>query len=186
MPKNRSGPSNPRRKTGVVRGRRALNSFHIEDDEVPSRTEDAEENPEVSDEGGVKSEDDEDIDSDEAFDEDDEKRYSTFKFSGSSSKSLKAKQRKSRQAESSKAVVDEDEEEESDDEGDEETYMDLSEMLSNGQSKSGNGFVFKRTMLTSVLLPTIPTAKVKKNPIVLSQSQNSRNLKSSRTKMTTN
>jgi hypothetical protein len=40
-----------------------------------------------------------------AGDEDDEERYSTFKCSGSSSKSLKAKQRKSRQADSSKAVV---------------------------------------------------------------------------------
>jgi U3 small nucleolar RNA-associated protein 14 len=177
MPKSRSGPSNPRRKTGVVRGRRALNSFHIEDEEVPARTQDAEENPEDSDEGGVKSEDDEDIDSDEAFDEDDEERYSTFKFSGSSSKSMKAKQRKSRQTESSKAAVEQDEEE-SDDEEDEENYMDLSEILSKGQTKSGNGFVLKRNMLTSVSLPTIPTVKVK-NPMLRSQS--SRNPKSSQT-----
>ena len=137
MPKSRSGPSNPRRKTGIVRGHHALNSFHIEDEDKPARTEDAEEIPDDSDEGGVKSEDDEDIDSDEAFDEDDEERYSTFKFSGSSSKHSKAKQRKSRQADSSKDAVDEDLEE-SDDDGDEETYMDLSEMLSNGQSRAGN------------------------------------------------
>ena len=138
MPKSRSGPSNPRRKTGVVRGHHALNSFHIEDDDTPARSQDAEEIPDDSDEGGVKSEDDEDIDSDEAFDEDDEERYSTFKFSGSSSKHLKAKQRKSRQADSSKGAVEEDLEGESDDDEDEETYMDLSEMLSNGQSRSGN------------------------------------------------
>jgi U3 small nucleolar RNA-associated protein 14 len=138
MPKSRTGPSNPRRKTGIVRGRRALNSFHIEDDDTPARTQDAEEIPDDSDEGGVKSEDDEDIDSDEAFDEDDEERYSTFKFSGSSSKHLETKQRKSRTADSSKDAVDEDVEGESDDDEDEETYMDLSEMLSNGQSRSGN------------------------------------------------
>jgi U3 small nucleolar RNA-associated protein 14 len=42
-----------------------------------------------SEDEGVKSEDDEEIDSDEAFDEEDDERYSTFKFSGSSSKGSK-------------------------------------------------------------------------------------------------
>jgi len=46
---------------------------------------DSEGEPEDSDAGQVNSEDDEDIDSDEAFDESDEERFSTFKFLGSSS-----------------------------------------------------------------------------------------------------
>jgi U3 small nucleolar RNA-associated protein 14 len=84
----RSGPSNPRRRTGVVRGRRALNAFHVGKDDVDQSARDEEEILDDS-EDGVKSEDDEDIDSDEAFDEDDEERFSTFKFSGSSSKATK-------------------------------------------------------------------------------------------------
>lgn len=136
MPRGRSGPSKSRRKTGVVRGRRVLNTFHIEDDNEPMRNVDAEEIPEESDNDIVKSEDDEDIDSDEAFDEDDEERYSTFKFSGSSSKSQKALKQKARQAESAKPI----EEEEDDEDDDNEVYMDLSEMLSTAQTNRVNGY----------------------------------------------
>jgi U3 small nucleolar RNA-associated protein 14 len=63
-----------------------LNAFRIDKDDVSEGTREAEETLEHSDDGEVKSEDDEDIDSDEAFDESDEEKYSTFKFSGSSSK----------------------------------------------------------------------------------------------------
>ena len=86
MPQRRNGPSNGRRKTGIVRGRRALNAFRIDKEDVSEGTREAEETLERSSDAEVKSEDDEDIDSDEAFDESDEERYSTFKFSGSSSK----------------------------------------------------------------------------------------------------
>ena len=86
MPKRRNGPSNGRRQTGIVRGRRALNAFRIDNEDIPEETREAEETLEQSDNEGVKSEDDEDIDSDEAFDESDEERFSTFKFSGSTSK----------------------------------------------------------------------------------------------------
>ena len=84
----RSGPSNPQRRTGVVRGRRALNAFRVDKEDVDQNARDEEEILD-DDDDGVKSEDDEDIDSDEAFDEEDEERYSTFKFSGSSSKGNK-------------------------------------------------------------------------------------------------
>ena len=83
----RNGPSNPRRKTGVVRGRRVLNAFRVDKEDVPRSARDEEEI--LDDSEGVKSEDDEDIDSDEAFDEEDEEKYSGFKFSGSSSKGNK-------------------------------------------------------------------------------------------------
>ena len=86
MPKHRNGPSNGRRQTGVVRGRRALNAFRIDKEDNPEETRKTEETIEQSDDEAVKSEDDEDIDSDEAFDESDEERFSTFKFSGSTSK----------------------------------------------------------------------------------------------------
>ena len=66
-----------------------MNAFRIDKDDVSEKTREAEETLEHNDDGEVKSEDDEDIDSDEAFDESDEERYSTFKFSGSSSKSEK-------------------------------------------------------------------------------------------------
>jgi U3 small nucleolar RNA-associated protein 14 len=91
--------------------------------------------------GQVKSEDDEDIDSDEAFDESDEERFSTFKFSGSSAKRGQANnlpwnsanfQQKSRFE--SQGSVDEEEETKEEDEADDETHMDLSEMLAQGQS----------------------------------------------------
>jgi len=95
---------------------------------------------EESDDGQVESEDDEDIDSDEAFDESDEERFSTFKFSGSSAKGRQVSnlpwnsgnfQQKGRFE--SQGSVDE-EETKDEDEADDETHMDLSEMLAQGQS----------------------------------------------------
>ena len=86
MPNRRNGPSNGRRQTGVVRKRRALNAFRIDQEDIPEGIREAEEAFEQSDNEGVKTDDDEDIDSDEAFDESDEERFSTFKFSGSTSK----------------------------------------------------------------------------------------------------
>jgi U3 small nucleolar RNA-associated protein 14 len=66
-----------------------LNAFRIDKDDEPAESREAEETLEMSDDGGVKSEDDEEIDSDEAFDESDDEKYSSFKFSGSSSKTVK-------------------------------------------------------------------------------------------------
>lgn len=82
----RQGTGNPKRKTGVVRGRRALNAFRVDKEDVSRSTRHEERILEEDSDEGVKSEDDEDIDSDEAFDEEDEERFSTFKFSGSSSR----------------------------------------------------------------------------------------------------
>lgn len=79
------GAGNPKRKTGVVRGRRALNAFRVDKEDLSRGAMHEERILEDSDEG-VKSEDDEDIDSDEAFDEEDKERFSAFKFSGSSSR----------------------------------------------------------------------------------------------------
>ena len=84
-PTGRRGAGNPKRKTGVVRGRRALNAFRVDKEDVSLSARHEEQILEDGDEG-VKSEDDEDIDSDEAFDDEDEERFSTFKFSGSSSR----------------------------------------------------------------------------------------------------
>ena len=86
MVKRRGGPSIGPRKSGGVSSRRTLNSFHIDKEDESAETREAVEALDASDDGSVRSEDDEDIDSDEAFDESDEERYSTFKFSGSSSK----------------------------------------------------------------------------------------------------
>lgn len=85
MPKRRVGASNGHRQTGAVRGRRTLNAFRIDRaDNIPGAAAEEEMDEEEIDDGQVKSEDDEDIDSDEAFDESDDERFSTFKFSGSS------------------------------------------------------------------------------------------------------
>lgn len=90
MSKRGAGTSKGRRQTGVVRRRRVLNAFvidktyHVQGAASAAAAEELEE--EESGEHRVKSEDDEDIDSDEAFDESDEERFSTFKFSGSSAK----------------------------------------------------------------------------------------------------
>jgi hypothetical protein len=90
MPTRRTAQPNGHRQTATVRGRRALNAFRLEEnDPVDDAAGMEDESLEQSDEGQVKSEDDEDIDSDEAFDESDEERFSTFKFSGSSAKNVK-------------------------------------------------------------------------------------------------
>jgi U3 small nucleolar RNA-associated protein 14 len=86
MAKGRSGASNSHRQTAAVRGRRALNAFRIDKNDSIDEAAAQEEMLEEGEDGQVKSEDDEDIDSDEAFDESDEERFSTFKFSGSSAK----------------------------------------------------------------------------------------------------
>jgi U3 small nucleolar RNA-associated protein 14 len=140
MTKGRPGASNSHRQTSIVRGRRALNAFRIDkNDSIEGAA--AEEMLEEGDDGQVKSEDDEDIDSDEAFDESDEERFSAFKFSGSSAKGRQVNnlpwnsgnfQQKVRFA--SQGSVDEEEETKEEDEADDETHMDLSEMLAQGQS----------------------------------------------------
>jgi len=66
-----------------------LNTFHIDDEDFSKESLEAEQELDEDEEGQVKSEDDEDIDSDEAFDESDEERFSSFKFSGSSSNGVK-------------------------------------------------------------------------------------------------
>ena len=92
MRRPRSGPSstfNGRRKNASVPARRAQNAFRIDREDVPAETADVDESMNQSDEEGVKSEDDEEIDSDEAFGESDEEKYSSFKFLGSSVKDKK-------------------------------------------------------------------------------------------------
>src|SRR5271170_8062051 len=139
MAKGGAGVSKSHRHTSIVRGRRALNAFRIDKNHSIEGAAAEEEMLEEGDDGQVKSEDDEDIDSDEAFDESDEERFSTFKFSGSSAKGRQANnlpwnfghfQQKVRFA--SPGSVDETEEK--GDEEDDETHMDLSEMLAQGQS----------------------------------------------------
>ena len=141
MAKGRAGVSNSHRQTSIVRGRRALNAFRIDKNHSIEGAAAEEEMLEEGDDGQVKSEDDEDIDSDEAFDESDEERFSTFKFSGSSAKGRQANnlprnsgnfQQKARFE--SQGSVDEEEETKEGDEADDETHMDLSEMLAQGQS----------------------------------------------------
>jgi U3 small nucleolar RNA-associated protein 14 len=85
MPKQGSKRSIAPRKSSLARSSRTLNAFRIGKDDEPTQIREEKETLEVSDEG-VKSSDDEDIDSDEAFDESDDERYSTFKFSGSTSR----------------------------------------------------------------------------------------------------
>ena len=140
MPKCRKEPGNGRRQTGVVRGRRALNAFRIDKEDILDKTPETQETLEQIEDGLVKSEDDEDIDSDEAFDESDEERFSTFKFSGSSSKDgtlqvgrpsndqMKGRLRKPEMDEQSE----EDEREPENDDNNEQN-MDLSAMLDNGK-----------------------------------------------------
>ena len=89
MPKRRTKTENGHRKVAAVRERRALNVFRIDQNDDMEAIGAKEEGLPESDEGQVMSEDDEDIDSDEAFDESDEERFSTFKFSGSSAKNGK-------------------------------------------------------------------------------------------------
>jgi U3 small nucleolar RNA-associated protein 14 len=86
MPKQGSKRSTAPRKSKLGRPSRTLNAFRIGEDDELKQTREEKETLELNDEG-VKSSDDEDIDSDEAFDESDEERYSTFKFSGSMSRS---------------------------------------------------------------------------------------------------
>ena len=78
-------------KQGGLRGGKALNTFHIDDEDFSKESLEAEEELDEDEDGQVKSEDDEDIDSDEAFDESDEERFSSFKFSGSSSNGVKVR-----------------------------------------------------------------------------------------------
>jgi hypothetical protein len=143
MAKGRAGVSNSHRQTSIVRGRRALNAFRIDKNHsIEGAAAEEEMLVEEGDaDGQVKSEDDEDIDSDEAFDESDEERFSTFKFSGSLAKGRQANnlprnsgnfQQKARFE--SQGSVDDEEETKEEDEADDETHMDLSEMLAQGQS----------------------------------------------------
>jgi len=85
MRKSRSGVSRGPRNANKVKRGKGLDVFSIESDDAVHAPGDLEG---VLDDGDdeVKSEDDEDIDSDEAFGESDEEKYSTFKFSGSSSR----------------------------------------------------------------------------------------------------
>jgi len=76
-------------KQGGLKGGKVLNTFHIDDEDFSKESLEAEQELDEDEEGKVKSEDDEDIDSDEAFDESDEERFSSFKFSGSSSNGVK-------------------------------------------------------------------------------------------------
>ncbi|KAI9323566.1 small-subunit processome [Dichotomocladium elegans] len=86
----------------------------------------------------VEEEDDEEIDSDEAFDESDDERFESFRFQGSTKSADKKKNKKDTDTEKdimlSEQEIDmnEDEEESAteDDEEDGEGFMDLSEMLS--------------------------------------------------------
>jgi U3 small nucleolar RNA-associated protein 14 len=70
---------------------RALNAYQIDKEDVPKETADIDDLMDQSEEEGVKSEDDEDIDSDEAFGESDEERYTDFTFRGSSGQGGKVK-----------------------------------------------------------------------------------------------
>ncbi|ORX98593.1 small-subunit processome [Basidiobolus meristosporus CBS 931.73] len=89
--------------------------------------------------GDIDEEDDEELDSDEAFDESDEEKYSHFKFSGRNKVNKKADTHKDSDDESEQEVQDlneeEEEEEEEEDEDDDEEYMDISEMLSSEPAK---------------------------------------------------
>lgn len=151
MPQNRAGQNKGRRLVGAVHMQRALNAFSITDEDPENEVLEAGESPDKFGNEEVRSEDDEDIDSDEAFEEGDEEIFETFKFAGSSSKSGKVfnmavdhvNRRKRRKPPSHKdsdegqVETKEDEEEyEDDDEGDDEQYMNLSDMLSNGQNNS--------------------------------------------------
>jgi U3 small nucleolar RNA-associated protein 14 len=84
--KQKNGVLKARKKSGAVLARRALNAFHIDKGDIENE---AVGDHEQSDQDPEEIVDDEDIDSDEAFDSSDEERYSSFKFSGGSSKSYK-------------------------------------------------------------------------------------------------
>jgi U3 small nucleolar RNA-associated protein 14 len=88
MPNRRKGPFNGHGKRTVGPSRRTLNAFRIDKGDDNREAHEADETLHVSDEG-VRSDDDEDIDSDGAFDESDEEKFSTFKFSGSNSKRVR-------------------------------------------------------------------------------------------------
>jgi len=90
MARTRGGPSKQvgRKKSAASGKRKALNAFSIEKEDLPAETQDVDDILE-SEEEGVKSEDDEEIDSDEAFGDSDEEKYSDFKFLGSSARRIK-------------------------------------------------------------------------------------------------
>ncbi|KAI8137100.1 small-subunit processome [Fennellomyces sp. T-0311] len=88
----------------------------------------------------IASDEDEEIDSDDAFNESDEERFEHFKFSGSS-KDKKPKKVDSEDEDSEKEIdmnetEDEDDDDEEEDEEDGEGYMDLSAMLDDDETPS--------------------------------------------------
>jgi len=90
MRRPRAGPSTARGQRRLRPGKRkALNAFRIDKEDIPRETADVDDLMDQSDEEGVKSEDDEEIDSDEAFGESDDEKYSDFKFLGSSTRGMK-------------------------------------------------------------------------------------------------
>ncbi|ODQ53429.1 Utp14-domain-containing protein [Saitoella complicata NRRL Y-17804] len=148
---NGKGKAPDRAPARTIKGSRsrALNAFDLaeDDDHKPQKAiggrrgkafADAEE--EESEDEGVKTEDDEEIDSDEAWDSDDEEKYGDWSMRGSrTTPGGQPKKRgesvgdKGDEEEGEEIDLNEDEDAESDEE-DEEEYMDLSEMLG-GSSK---------------------------------------------------
>jgi U3 small nucleolar RNA-associated protein 14 len=91
MRKAPAAPPNRSRKAQRPKARRGLDVLEVGGADV--RVVGGQEDMEESDEG-VKSEDDEEIDSDEAFGESDVEKFSSFKFPGSSSRHKNVESRK--------------------------------------------------------------------------------------------
>ncbi|KAK9768313.1 hypothetical protein K7432_001115 [Basidiobolus ranarum] len=95
--------------------------------------------------GDIDEEDDEELDSDEAFDESDDEKFSHFKFAGTKTdKKSKPSAKKVKEADSSDEEgsqelqnlnEEEEEEEDEEDEEDDENFMDISEMLGSEPSE---------------------------------------------------
>ena len=90
MRRPRPGPSQSQRgrKSGGNSKRNALNAYRVDKDDVAKGKADVDDVMDSENEE-VKSEDDEDIDSDEAFGESDEEKFDDFKFLGSSTRNGK-------------------------------------------------------------------------------------------------